>query len=356
MNLVYTKMKIFHYRDKLYSLPKKINMIKAPIHIRIKPTNSCNHNCCYCAYRTDNLQLGKDMKNEDAIPKEKMFSIIEDMHEIGVKAVTFTGGGDPFCYPHLLQAIKKISQTKIKFSALTNGSRLKGEIAELFAFNGTWLRVSMDGWDNESYKYYRNVSDGEFTKITRNMANFKKLKGSCVLSVNIIVDKYNANHLYSLIKKLKEVGVDSVKVSPCILHNDCIENNKYHEPFFNIVKQHIEKAIYNLKDDYFEIYDAYHELDNKFRKDYDWCPYQQILPVIGADLNIYSCQDKAYNTETGVIGSIKTESFKQMWFSDKQQFFKIIPKSHCNHHCVANAKNKLIMEYLNTDTEHIEFV
>jgi radical SAM protein with 4Fe4S-binding SPASM domain len=77
------------------------------------------------------------------------------------------------------------------------------------------------------------------------------------------------------------------------------------------------------------------------KKEYTWFPYSQILPVIGADLNIYPCQDKAYNLEEGLVGSIKEQRFKDFWFSDKNQFFKINPSLHCNHHCVANLKNKI---------------
>ena len=97
-------------------------------------------------------------------------------------------------------------------------------------------------------------------------------------------------------------------------------------------------------------------MDDKFKKTYSWCPFLQILPVIGADLNIYPCQDKAYNLDEGLIGSIKEQSFKDFWFSDKKKFLKINPSVHCNHHCVANAKNKLILDYLNVDNEHLGFV
>ncbi len=71
-------MKIFHFKDKVDSLPEDIDSILSPVHIRIKPTNICGHNCCYCAYKADNLQLGKDMSKKDYIPKDKMIEIIEE--------------------------------------------------------------------------------------------------------------------------------------------------------------------------------------------------------------------------------------------------------------------------------------
>jgi MoaA/NifB/PqqE/SkfB family radical SAM enzyme len=355
MGLKYTKMKVFHYKEKLDSLPKN-EKILPPVHIRIKPTNVCNHSCRYCAYRVKNLQLGKDMQARDFIPREKMLEIIADLSDMGVKAVTFSGGGEPFCYPYLSDAVKALIKARIKFACLTNGSLLTGELAEIFAHNATWLRVSMDGWDDDSYRRYRKVAGNEFTRIIQNIKRFKQLKGRCNVGVSLIVDKHNAAHVYDFIENLRAAGAESVKVSPCIVSNRGTENNDYHRSIFNTVKREVLQAKTDFADKNFEIFDSYHLLDEKFIKDYDWCPYLQILPVIGADLNIYPCQDKAYNLAQGLIGTIKRRRFKDFWFSDKRNFFKIDPSKVCNHHCVANDKNKLILEYLNSDAGHLEFV
>ena len=356
MGLLYTRLKIFHFKEKLDSLPLNTGKIMPPVHIRMKPTNVCSHNCWYCAYKADDLQLGQDMQKKDFIPREKMMETIDDIVEMGVKAVTFSGGGDPFYYPYLLETVKKLSKTPVKFAALTNGARLCGEVAEIFANYGVWLRISIDGWDNESYSQYRGVSTEEFSKVMKNMEDFQKIGGNCYLGVSIIVDKKNALHLYDFIKKIKNVGVNSVKISPCIVSNNGINNNRYHQPIFKNVKEQVKRAIEDFANENFEIFDSYHELDDKFNKEYDWCPYFQVLPVIGADLNIYPCQDKAYNLDEGLIGSIKNQSFKDFWFSSKENFFKINPSKVCNHHCVANSKNKLVLEYLNADREHLGFV
>jgi MoaA/NifB/PqqE/SkfB family radical SAM enzyme len=356
MASVYSSTKIFHFRDKIDSLPEHVNEIKAPIHIRIKPTNICNHNCWYCAYKADNLQLGQDMQKRDYIPREKMFAIIEDIADMGVRAVTFTGGGDPLYYPYLTETVKKLSGTRIKFACLTNGSRLQDEAAEIFAHHGTWVRISMDGWDDRSYAAFRGVPEGEFTKVMYNMERFKKLGGDCFLGVSLVVHQDNSSSVHEMLARLKDIGVDSAKISPCIVGNSGAENNEYHRPIFDTVREQIRRACKSLADGTFEILDAYHELDERFDKDYCWCPYVQVLTVIGADLNVYSCQDKAYNLDTGSIGSIKETTFKQLWFSDKKRFFKINPSEHCNHHCVANGKNRLVLDYLRADSDHLDFV
>ncbi|MBC8413525.1 MAG: radical SAM protein [Nitrospira sp.] len=356
MGNIYTNMKIFQFKEKIDSLTQSDARIMAPLHIRIKPTNVCSHKCSYCAYRSDRLQLGKDMFTGDYIPREKMMEIMDDVIEMGVKAVTFSGGGDPFYYPYLLETVKKLTGSPVRFASLTNGSGLHGEIAEVFAQHATWLRVSIDGWDDRSYSQYRQVPEGEFTRVMANMENFSKLDGKCFLGVSLVIDELNAPEVYGFIERLKGIGVNSVKVSPCIVSNDCAENDLYHEPFYKQVREQVDRAVTELKDENFEIYDSYHAMNDKFQKEYTWCPYLQILPIIGADQNIYSCQDKAYNLDEGLIGSIKDQRFKDFWFSDKNKFFNINPSMVCNHHCVSNIKNNIVLDYLNADPEHAGFV
>ncbi len=354
----YTPFKIFHYQQKLDSLPRSVEQIEPPVHVRIKPTNVCAHDCWYCAYRVDNLQLGEDMVVRDKIPEEKMMEIVEDLSEMGVKAVTFSGGGDPFYYKPLLNTIKRLADASIHFASLTNGVRLKGELSEFFAHHGSWLRISIDGWDDPSYAKYRGVKEGEYSKLIENLRNFKGHGGDCFLGISMIVDKDNAAHVYDAAMRLYDAGVDSIKVSPCIVSNDGRENNRYHQPFFEQVKGQIARLRDQVADSgrELEIFDAYHELDEKFTKEYDWCPYIQILPIIGADLNIYSCQDKAYNLNSGLLGSIREQRFSEFWYSDKNRFFTIDPSKECDHHCVANNKNRLILEYLSSEDPHTAFV
>ena len=103
------------------------------------------------------------MRRADYIPREKMLEIIEDLEEMGVRAVTFSGGGEPFCYPYLLESAKKLANSRIQFASLTNGSRLRGEVAGGFRVP---CRVAQDirgrMGRGQSYRHYRGVAAGEF--------------------------------------------------------------------------------------------------------------------------------------------------------------------------------------------------
>lgn len=338
--------------NKLYSDLKFFNFMgmipNVPIHVRIKPTNACNHRCYYCSYLDYRQSLGKNMNRKDSIPKGKMLEIINDLASMSTRAVTFSGGGEPLYYEHIIDTIEALIKNDIKFAALTNGSLLEGGLADLFMRHGSWVRVSIDGWDRTSYRNYRKIDD--FDRVVRNLESFSSDK--CHLGLNVVVDSYNSTHVYDLIELGFILGVESVKVSGCVISDSKEVNNGYHAPLFNIVNTQIEMA--RMKFPHMVIFNAYHKQMNAFDKDYTWCPNIYMQPVIGADLNVYACHDKAYDIDTGLLGSLKEKSFKDVWKSIDRE--KINPSEHCKHHCVAHKKNQLYHEYTNLDKEHVDFI
>lgn len=344
MGKAYNHLKIFHHTEKLNSLLTE--NILPPVHIRIKPTNRCNHKCWYCAFRLGDAHIGKHMDNADSIPHAKMLELVDDLKNMKVKAVTFSGGGEPLCYKHIYEFVDRLTT---KVAVLTNGALLKGEIAQLLAKKASWVRVSIDGWDNESYAKYRGTDPDEFDKVLCNMANFK----GKYLGVAIVVDKRNFSYLYEMIKTFYSMGVSSVKVAPVIMSGSIDEMNAYHADIVDVVASEIKRA---KKDFNFEINDSYHAQMKSFEKVYHWCPYGQITPIIGADCNVYYCHDKAYNLDKGIMGSIKDISFKDFWYNGKEKFLSIDPAKDCNHHCMCDSANKNIIEYLNANESMVEFI
>jgi len=354
MKDVYTKLKFFKFREQLDALEN--NTLAPPVHVRIKPMNPCDHDCWYCAYHVENLQLGNLMEYKDRLPREKMMEIVDDLAEMGVKAATFSGGGEPLIYPYITEAVTRLGQSGVKVATLTNGSHLHEEIAEAFARYGTWIRISIDGWDAKSYAKIRNVKLTEFDLVINNMRNFANLNSSCVLGINYVIDNENYGHVFEFSKLMKDVGVNHLKIMGVIVSNDGKESNDYHDKIREIVQDQIIQAK-GLEDEKFKIIDHYHEFPERFDKDYETCPSMQFLTIIGADSKVYSCHDKAY-TELGLLGSIESMRFKDFWYSDKnkKRMQEINPKLHCQHHCAEHKRNILLHEYVSVDQNHVEFI
>lgn len=354
MSTLYSHLKFLRFQDHIKALRDR--EVVAPVHLRIKPTNRCNHDCWYCAYKVNHLRLGEDMVEEDTIPEEKMGEIVSDIISMGVRAVTFSGGGEPLLYKPLPRVVERLTDGGVVVAALTNGANLKGELAQVFAHRATWIRISIDSWDDASYQKARNLRGPVFTRLLENMQRFTDLGGSCVLGVSFILTAENCHHLPEAIAQFKAAGANHVKLSGVVVANDGGENNNYHSNMTKIVHEKIREAC-SLADNRFSVINHYHELEERFDKHYTYCPFLQFLSVIGADGRVYACQDKAY-TQSGLLGEIRHRSFRDYWFSaeNKNRLFSLNPELDCRHHCVTHAKNEAILQFLDLDPQHGLFV
>ncbi|MBV8600524.1 MAG: radical SAM protein [Candidatus Eremiobacteraeota bacterium] len=352
MSVVYSPLKVFAFADRFGD---RQGPLAAPVHIRIKPTNACNQNCWYCAYRVDHLALGSEMEIRDRIPREKMLEIAGDAIAMGVRAVTFSGGGEPLVYPYLAETVRMLGEGGVAIGCLTNGAALRGDAADALGEWATWVRISIDAWDDESYAKSRSVRKGTFERVLENIDAFSDASDRCTIGISFIVTRENAPHIAEFCRLAYAVGAQHVKLSACVVANDVAENNAYHAEIADLVADQIAIAR-ELEGPSFTILDHYHSLPERFVREYDWCPMLQILTVIGADLSVYTCQDKAY-TPSGVLGSIRDRSFRTFWSSPETaaRVRSLDPRESCRHHCVSNAKNLLLHEYLALDPDHAAF-
>ena len=350
----YSSLKAFHFPDHLQAVGA--GEMPPPVHVRIKPTNRCNQNCWFCAYRSDNVKLGEDMDEADQIPERKMFEIVDDLIAMGVRAVTFSGGGEPLLYKPLPKVVQRLGAAGVKIGCLTNGTNLKGGMADALAAFGCWVRVSINGADDEGYARARGVKVGDYSRVLANIHAFAERTSTCTLGASLIIGRDNFDRVFDACADLKRAGVRHVKLSAAVVGNDISENNAYHVGILDTVRAEAVRA-QGLNDDTFQVVDHYHLLGDRFEKPYTRCPSLGLLTVIGADQAIYACQDKAY-TEGGRLGSIKDMSFRDFWFSaqNSEAQCAIDPSRHCRHHCAGHAKNDLLNAYLDIDPDHAAFV
>ncbi|MFH1326496.1 MAG: radical SAM protein [archaeon] len=357
----YGDFKIAWHVEKLKALLEGRTI--APIYVRVKPTNLCNHRCFYCTYtdrenKTDSSFSGIHEKAKilDQIPYEKMMEILDDFNSMGIKAITFSGGGEPLVYPHIVEVLKKTIEYGIDLSIITNGQNLSGEKAELLK-DAKWVRISADYCDAKTFANIRKIPEEKFYEVKNNIQNFAKIKSpDCVLGVNLVISEINQDRIYDGIKFFKELGVDHVKVAPVWMKGF----EDYHNLFKEKVIKQIKKAKQDLISDSFAIhdnYESYFEVEGTTKRTYSKCYVMQTIPVIGADQGVYFCHNKAYSKD-GKLGSIKDQSFKRLWFSDesKKIFCSFNPKESCNHECANDRKNIAIGNMLSSHGDHINFV
>ncbi len=348
----YSDLKIFHHIERVSGLLE--NKRVAPIYVRIKPTNVCNQRCFYCGYADDYLFDGRKVDKRESIPWNVMKDLIDDLAKMKVKAVTFSGGGEPLCYHSIKQTLELVQNYGLDYSMITNGQTLQGEIAEYLKY-AKLVRISFDSYDPQTYEDVRRVKT--HAEVLRNIEDFAKIKGKCTLGINCVVTKQNATQIYDLCKLVKELGVDNIKLSPILIK----ENEAgYHEEIKDTVSEQIARAKEELQDKKFTIVDKYTNdlaLDKDFHKGYTRCLIQEFFAVVAADSKLYRCHQRAY-TMAGEIGDLAKHSFEEIWYSSDviRKVRDFNPCTECQFRCAFDERNIILDDFLNIDQEHVNFI
>lgn len=349
----YSDLKALCHTEKLNDL--LTGKRSAPVYVRLKPTNVCNQKCFYCAYASNPTSEGRCVEFQDYIPWETMKTLVSDMVDMNVKALTLSGGGDPLCYRYIEELFELLNSTKLDLSIITNGQGLNKKLAELIR-NFKWVRFSVDAGSALIYEKNRGVRT--FDLVMDNIAYFCKIKNpKCVVGINFVVTKDNYGDIVKICEIAKRMGVNNIKFAPLILSSDTLE---YHKKIENEVTAAIQEAIATYANDDFSIINKYN-LDAstglKEERPYEKCYITEYLTVVGADSNVYKCHQVAY-TEKGKLGSISDKGFKNLWF-DEDTIEKVKNyncKENCRMDCVYDNKNCLLNDLIELDKDHINFI
>lgn len=349
----YSELKIFRHVDRIEGLIKGKRV--APIYVRIKPTNVCNQNCFYCGYANDQLYDGRQVDHRESIKWECLKQALADLSQMGIKAVTFSGGGEPLCYHSIDKALDFVQKANIDYSMITNGQALEGEILD-YLKNAKWIRVSFDSFKSETYEDIRGVHT--YMRVIHNIENFAKLKSkTCTLGINCVITKRNADQIYDICRLVRELGVNNIKLSPIMIKENEAD---YHNIIKEVVTEQIAHAKQELENEFFKIVDKYTNdlsMNNNYRKNYHRCIIQELFAVIAADSKVYRCHQRAY-TKAGMIGDLKEQTFKEMWYAQHtiDNSRKFDAYEECRFRCAFDERNILLNDFLYMDVNHVNFI
>lgn len=348
----YSPYKIIHHLDKINDMKegKQIN----PVQIHLVPVNGCNHTCKFCAYHLEDHTSNQLFNIKDIIPKEKLFEIIDSCKELGIKAIQFTGGGEPLIHPNIKEVIKRTKEAGIEIGLVTNGSRLDDELINMLK-DVSWVRISIDASNKQTYSNYRGTNIDTFDKVCNNIEKLVSIKTSTILGISFVVNKLNHSEIYSSAEMFKKMGVDNFRISG-IFSPEGI----WHFNGFLKDAQALAKQTENLNDKNFKVFNLFTDRINDLfhgKQEYNFCPMKDLVPYVGADMNLYTCCIYAYN-KMGLIGSIKNQSLAELWNSkEKIEFYnKHNPREMCQTPCMFENKNEFINYCIKKNPKHIDFV
>ncbi len=358
--LPYSVQKLVHHPEALQMMREGKH--QSPTQIHFMPALACNQSCGFCSYghrlSTDGPeQLGwKNMAlmSDDYMPRAKMLECIRDWREMGVCAIELTGGGEPLIYPHVDDFLAEMASWRADLALVTNGTALTPTRAAAFGLtNWKWARVSIDAGDPETYAKTRRVPSSHWTLAWRAVSLLAGLKTDIEQRVGVgyVIDHSNYQGVYDGIQKAVACGADNIRVALAFTPQHL---SRFPEGSLGEVALQLGEAKYDFGDK-IQINDLVSERTKNIEnqtQDYRYCAVKEVLCVVGGDQQVYTCCTLAFNPK-GLIGSIKEQSFQQLWEAKAEWFARHDARKVCKIPCLYEMRNKRALDLLSMSPEEV---
>jgi MoaA/NifB/PqqE/SkfB family radical SAM enzyme len=323
-------------------------------------TNTCNHACPGCSF-SYLINTSKDQ-----IPHELACEVIGEMAEMGVKAVTFSGGGEPLVYgvDKVLGLMELVRRLGMDCALITNGSFL---VNPVFLDLCTWIRVSLDAYDADTFGRFHGRSDKEFCKVVSNIRTMASHPRSGTLGVGFLTDHgtLERRDYWQMAQFCSGLGVDYLQFRPLVVNMVDDPTLKGGGAFLTEkqMSDHTEafgkaRAAWS-KPGYRVMWsgDKYAALAQpEFGRTYTSCHAHFLEAVISADSKVYACCH-GQGIEKYCLGDLRELTFERIWRSDKarQVMAGINPKTDCPPACRLHPQNTILQTLVEPIT-HPNFI
>ena len=276
-----------------------------PILVEIAPVGYCNANCswCFCKRHHSNKRVnGIDMLNA-----------IEDLSILGVKAINWTGGGEPTLHPKFDKFIAEANVCGLHQGLFTNGYQ---EIPHQDMFS--WIRISL--------------TDKGFKRIKKPDVPF----GICLNHIK----KYSEVDLENFCIQAKRFGASYFQIRPAL-------TGSYKRQPELIPPKFFEKYETNK----FKVYITDYKYEEATKpKDYKYCYGYHFCPSIDWKGDVSACLYLSHK-EKFAFGNIQITSLMDIWPRIPEKI-RVIPecqnccKNHEINRILYRAKNVTLQDFI----------
>lgn len=351
----FTPLKLLRHAPKVDAMLR--GDVVYPISVELDLSNVCNHGCPWCSFN------GFRQENWKSFDTPRILALLDELAEVGVQSVTFTGGGEPLVHQHAEAILTKASQL-FQWGLVTNGRRMEGNVAAIIAQHATFVRVSLDAGTTQTHQMLHATALPEYTRILKNMAQVVALAVDrpgppLTVGASFCVFDVNLNEIGKAAKRVKDTGADYLEVRPVFPTE--WRGGGFGNP---LTGHHVEAARRNLENaqaDHdgggFRVIGMIHRFEQvkDARKSYAKCHIGPLTTVINADGNIYHCCQMR-GMPNFIAGSVLTQPFKDVWMTAQHRAMQAaIDVTQCPP-CRYDGYNQLIEQAFQGDALHGNFI
>jgi MoaA/NifB/PqqE/SkfB family radical SAM enzyme len=279
----------------------------SPVLFEVAPTGFCNAFCPWCFF--------KDKHKSEQVEPSFLIYFLKQARALGVKAINWTGGGEPTLHPHFNDFVMVAHSLGFKQGLFTNGYR-KLHNQELFS----WIRIS--------------YTDEGFGRIIKPDVPF----GICL---NQIATQ-TKDELEDICQEARLFGAKYFQIRPALL-GDHKQQPELEVPYY---LKKFEQSNFKV------LVTEYKYAEAKKERSYDKCFGFNICSALDWNGDIVICLYRQ-NEDRCVIGNIYHDSLASI-FEKYPKYFPIDNK--CQNCCKNHQINKSLYDAKTLSRADIDFL
>lgn len=343
----YSNIKALWHLDRLAAL--RSGGLIVPAQIQLILSDLCDQSCHFCNYRMPTGTSIEQFRGPQGqvnpnrkIPTAKAFEILDDAAASGVKAIQFTGGGEPLVHPDFLAIASHALSLGLECALVSNLWHLKDGWRDILPWFA-WIRASVDAGRAATYAAIRQTPEAAYATVIANITSLAQQiawKGTpTLLGVGFVITPENWQEIPEAIQTLSRTGATYVRLSAMFSTEGTSPYADIHEAILAKIAQ--AKA---HETDSFKIVNLYSDRISDLTlqaPDYGFCGYQQFNVYIGGNLKVYRCCTTSY-TRHGEVGDLTKMRFAD-WLASPERASRVkgFDARSCNL-CQFNEKNRAI--------------
>jgi len=325
---------------RMAGVRSKTESFIGPQLVQLDVTNLCNNDCVACWSNSPMLEdlLIDPASKRDTIPVDVCKRALTEMAEIGTKEVYMAGGGDPTMHPQIFDIWQTIKDLDMTLYVNTNFVRMCSEdkIKRILELGIDHFTLSMWAGSPEAYsRTHPNKGPKDFHKVKKAIAYMNSLKSSKpYCKVYHVISRLNYKDFYNMLDFCVDTNCESVEFTlvdtipgktdqillkeeeRAWLYEQCekvwseTRDNKYKN---KVLMFGFERFMRRLSSSDSNVGEHDKNIIESFP-----CYIGHIFARVMPDGDVNSCL-KSHRIP---IGNIYHQSFKEIWSSERQKFFR----------------------------------
>ena len=312
-----------------------------PVMIEWFLAGMCNLKCDFCAFSKSH--------NNTFFDTQSALKLIPELKELGIKAINFTGGGEPTLHKDYDIIAKCAHDNGIEVGLFTNGVRMNLELMKTILSTHKWIRFSIDAGTPETFKKTKGVD--KYNEVMGNLRFMMMVKANVSSATDVgagfVITRRNYKEIELFTDQCLHLGVDYVQFKPQI--HPYFDNAQEDKTFWT---DNIRPLLERVSKDRRVMVNLYklQDLEDSADRPYTTCYGWKFCPCIASDGNLYVCNYLAYMPEHS-LGNLSVNKFTDIW---KDRDMKICKE--CQTLCKNDAINKVLFKIKECRGKHENFL